>query len=287
MDSGDFHASSFAPGEAARLDSSVSFMTPSRNIVCTGGPGSLVCEASSRTLPRPPRPTQSPPGNWEPYVEFSSAGVTYGIAAGNPMVPSKANVLPYGSSLRLGDVECLSDTDGLTCVNFPSNTGFHLSRDDLTPLKAVEPVPADTRVEPRTPGNTYCGTIVSHAAISDAIKTLPNNEGWQWTEMGPGDYYTCHNIQLFEAGANGNGNRLPAMPAHVLVFDRGRFVGSATERPYAGLSGTLDDTDPSLIHLAFLVSRDGKHSNAPARARYENGHVTLLDPIPDGAIPAA
>lgn len=287
VDSGNFHQSSFNPGDPMLAGTHIVFTTPSGGITCTGDTNYLLCDAISRTLPRPPRPIETHTGNWEPYIEFTDGEITYGIAAGNPMVPAKGNTLQYGSTLRFGDVECLSATDGITCVNLSSSTGFHLSRDDLTPMRAASPMPRDVRVEPRTPGNKFCGALVDDAAVTDATKALPNNGGWHWEEVGPGDHYSCRDLQLFQVGSNNVGNKaLPAMPTYVLAFDRGRFVGSVTDHPYPWLRGEVDAVDPTLIHLTFLVVRDGTQSDAQIRARYANGAVTLLDQIPDGATPA-
>lgn len=289
MDSGGFHASTWHEDEPMGLDDRISFMTPSGHIICTGGSDVLICYAESATLPGPPRPVESSSGNWEPYLEFGDE-ITYGVAAGNPMLPQKANVLPYGSTLRFGDIECLSARDGITCVNFPSSTGFHLSRDDLTPMKAVDPMPVDARVEPRTPGNMYCGARVNYAAIKTAITSLPNSSGLRWIPVGPGDFYTCRDVQLFQAGTNDyvdKNHQMSSMPTYVLVFDRGRYVGPATDHAYSWLRGEVDKTDPTLIHLAVELIRNGKSAQPQFRARYVDGRITLLDPIPHDAIPAS
>lgn len=286
VDSGDFHASSWDPDVPMTQDpGSISFLTPSGNIACSGGTSVIVCASNSPALARPPRPVHTWGGNWEPYVEFDGK-ITYGVAAGNPMLPSKANTLPYGSTVRFGDIECLSARDGITCVHLSSSTGFHLSREDLTPLKALDPVPADTRIEPHAPSNAFCGAKVTPSAINGVIASLPNNSGRRWTVNGVGDDYSCRDLQLFQVSSNDRADQLPAVPTFVLVFDHGRFMTSVTDRPYAGLRGGVDKADPTLIHLVFTVTRDGQAADAPARARYDNGRVRMLDPIPDGAIAA-
>lgn len=286
VDSGNFHASRWREDEPMGLDDHISFMTPSGHIICTGGSNWIICYAQSATLPAPPRPVQSPSGNWEPYIEFGDE-ITYGVAAGNPMLPQKANVLPYGSTLRFGDIECLSARDGITCVNFASSTGFHLSRDDLTPMRTVDSMPVDSRVEPRTPGNAYCGAVVSNAAIKTAITALPNSGGLHWMPVGTGDFYTCHDLQLFQAGTNDydNNHQMPAMPTYVLAFDRGRFVGPITDHAYSWLRGEVDKSDPTLIHLTVHLIRNDKSANPQFRARYADGRITLLDSVPPDAVP--
>jgi hypothetical protein len=68
---------------------------------------------------------------------------------------SRVSVLPYGHTLRLhnlgpyGDTECLMARDGLTCVDYETRIGLHLSRDDFTPLVATDALQKDDRPEPR------------------------------------------------------------------------------------------------------------------------------------------
>ncbi|MUM16244.1 hypothetical protein FZI91_11130 [Mycobacterium sp. CBMA271] len=287
VDSGGFHE--WAPSRAAPVSSDVSlihFSTSDGNIHCSGSIGGIFCEVRESGIPKAPRPTG--PGNgpvaWQQVIELGPTGLRYGLFNGSVVVFPDGNTLPAGSTIRFGDVECLSGQGDITCVDYSSDTGFQLTRDALTPLRSAEALPRDTRVEPRTSRGTYCGALVTQQILTDALNSLPRTGNIKWNNRFYDlEAYSCRALQAFIAeGEMSAGD--PTAPNQVLFFDRGRFVGTATDRPYYGLWGKTDETDPTLIHVRFLLLPSRKQVTIPAR--YTNGRVQLLEPIPAGAVPA-
>ena len=117
-------------GGAAGADTLTAFHTPSGNIHClglVGEGGALVdCEIVETEGPIPPRPADCEL-DWG--RRFLVTEVTGGerICAGDTVRDPHGAVLPYGSSLGLGAITCLSTREGLECFN-PEGHGFFLSR---------------------------------------------------------------------------------------------------------------------------------------------------------------
>ncbi|TDZ82096.1 hypothetical protein DE4585_02625 [Mycobacteroides salmoniphilum] len=123
------------------------FRSPTGSIACTFRKYVLYCNVPQGTYPRTPKPDDLH-GNWiDSTVEFSSEGIRSGIAAIDPIVYAESNTLDYGNSIRIGDGgECLMERNGLTCVDYSTRTGMHLSRDDLTAMSANETLRYDPRL---------------------------------------------------------------------------------------------------------------------------------------------
>jgi hypothetical protein len=60
---------------------------------------------------------------------------SYGGCATEQLYPDPTNTLPYGSSLRNGELECSSASAGVTCADADSGSGFFLSRQRFTPVQ--------------------------------------------------------------------------------------------------------------------------------------------------------
>ena len=116
--------------EGAGADTLTAFHTPSGNIHClglVGEGGALVdCEIVETEGSLPPRPAgcELDWGHRFLVTEGTSGEM---VCAGDTVRDPHGAVLPYGSSLSLGAVTCLSTREGLECFN-PSGHGFFLSR---------------------------------------------------------------------------------------------------------------------------------------------------------------
>ena len=123
-------AALLALGTGAGADTLTAFHTPSGNIHClglVGGGGAVVdCEIVETDAALPPRPADC---DLDWGHRFLMTEVTPGerVCAGDTVRDPHGAVLPYGSSLSLGAVTCLSTREGLECFN-PSGHGFFLSR---------------------------------------------------------------------------------------------------------------------------------------------------------------
>jgi hypothetical protein len=111
------------------------FTTPSGNIRCSTPkePTVLLCEVTDHTYPSATKPTDAKePCQWFPdYAMLTDEGVAAGVCLPRPLVTRGSRVLPYGSSIRMGDFGCLSTEGGLLCANQVSGHGYQLSREAL------------------------------------------------------------------------------------------------------------------------------------------------------------
>lgn len=289
VDSGPYHLAGYNPGFPLRVNAgSVSLSTPSGNIHCTGTPRWVICKVEDGTVPAPPRPTTGAVGNWAPYIGIDTGGVSYGTFAGNPLVNAESTPLPYGSTLRFGDTGCRSAPDGLTCVNYVNSTGFHLSRDDFTPLKALRPVPRDTRIEPRGAQAGLCGPTVNPSSVDKAIAELPTpagvSEAW---ESGSVDWYSCGPVTTAGAAISADEENTGGFAlTHVLLFRDGRFIGTLTSVPYYGLRVVSDSDDADVLTAQFLLypqSSGGEAEVGTLQYRWNGDEFAPQGPLPDGA----
>lgn len=151
VDTVPYHVGGYLPSDSPTRSSDdyLHFSSPSGAISCTWRKYSLFCEVPQGTYPRTPKPAELQGGWQDSVVSFGWGGLQNGVSADDPIVYAVSNELPYGNTIRLQDgTECLMQTDGLTCVDYGKRIGFHLSRDDLTPLTATGALANDTRPQP-------------------------------------------------------------------------------------------------------------------------------------------
>jgi hypothetical protein len=102
------------------------FKTPSRNIVCAAGGGSIRCDIRSGVRPLPPHPSWCSV-DWGQGVQLSRRGRARYVFAGDTVLGQNVPVLRYGFTWRGGGITCISRSTGLTCRN-ASGRGFFMSR---------------------------------------------------------------------------------------------------------------------------------------------------------------
>ncbi|WP_236737493.1 hypothetical protein [Mycobacteroides franklinii] len=148
VDPEQYRPGGYMPGDAKTTNPDyLHFRSPTGSIACTFRKYVLFCDVPRGTYPRTPKPTDLQ-GNWsDTTVSFGyDGGIDNGVATNDPIVYAESNTLEYGRTIRLQDgIECLMERDGLTCVDYSTRTGMHLSRDDLTPLAADETLITDKR----------------------------------------------------------------------------------------------------------------------------------------------
>jgi hypothetical protein len=110
----------------------VTFHTPSGNIHCLAADdpdmGTFVdCELREiTTSPLQPRPAWCDL-DWGHRFSLSEYGTAEMGCAGDTVVDSGGQVLPYGRTIRFGAITCESQETGLTCSNAEGH-GFSLAR---------------------------------------------------------------------------------------------------------------------------------------------------------------
>jgi hypothetical protein len=103
------------------------FRTPSGNIGCAMFEGSARCDIKKRDWAPLPRPAKCPREvAYGQGLDMSRSGQAEFVCAGDTALDPSAAALSYGTASRVGGSECISRTDGVTCVN-QSGHGFFIS----------------------------------------------------------------------------------------------------------------------------------------------------------------
>jgi hypothetical protein len=103
------------------------FYTPSHNIACAVTPEKAFCDTSKRTWkPTVPKPSSCDLG-WGPRVGVDESGTGEFACVTYPLQIGSYGVLPDGKKLSRGGISCLSEDDGVTCVNSHGG-GFFVSQ---------------------------------------------------------------------------------------------------------------------------------------------------------------
>jgi hypothetical protein len=80
--------------------------------------------------------------NWQPDYIVLTDTPTQGTCADTPWVWVRGSVLPTGSTISVGNFQCLGDDSGLYCLNTRSGNGFALRDGDYRALSGADPAPA-------------------------------------------------------------------------------------------------------------------------------------------------
>jgi hypothetical protein len=103
------------------------FRTPSGNIGCAMYEGGARCDIRKRDWKPLPRPAAcSKEVGYGQGLEVPAGGEAGFVCAGDTALDPSASSLAYGTASRVGGSECISRTDGITCVNRASH-GFFIS----------------------------------------------------------------------------------------------------------------------------------------------------------------
>jgi hypothetical protein len=104
------------------------FQSPSKNITCDLTTDSVRCEIVKRDWEPPARPAGCELG-WGHGMSIENGKVNF-VCAGDTVVGTATTVLPYGTSLRAGSVQCDSGNAAMRCLDQKSQHGFTLSVED-------------------------------------------------------------------------------------------------------------------------------------------------------------
>jgi hypothetical protein len=104
------------------------FRTPSGNIGCAMFEGKARCDIRKRDWKPLPRPAScSREVGYGQGLEVPAGGAQARfVCAGDTALDPSASSLAYGNASRVGTSECISRTDGITCVN-QAGHGFFIS----------------------------------------------------------------------------------------------------------------------------------------------------------------
>jgi hypothetical protein len=103
------------------------FRAPSGNIGCIMFKGGTRCDIRKRDWAPLPRPAKCPKEvGYGQGLDVSRAGEASFVCAGDTALDPGAAALSYGTASRVGGSECISRSDGVTCVN-QAGHGFFIS----------------------------------------------------------------------------------------------------------------------------------------------------------------
>lgn len=136
------------------------FLMPSKNVACVMKPDSVVCQidgkqykakkgdidpttfegctatkADAMNIAAGTDPTWvCLPYDIRPGTDVASGGAWAGpgIGATDTLGETPVAVLPYGSTIRLGNMSCASDSAGVDCTDLTTGHGFQLAREAYT-----------------------------------------------------------------------------------------------------------------------------------------------------------
>jgi hypothetical protein len=106
------------------------FQTPSGNIACAMGGGSVRCDIQEHSWTPPPKPSYCDV-DWGGGVAVGRRDPAGFVCAGDTVFSPNNPVLQYGEKIFKNRFKCASKQKGVRCKNQKSGHGFLLSRDDV------------------------------------------------------------------------------------------------------------------------------------------------------------
>ena len=122
--------------------------------------------------------------------------------------------------------------------------------------------------------DSTCASDSASTVVSKALHELKNKSKWdQWTNVSRTyeGYDPCAELSWIDAipGSSPSDCCISSMAHHILLFHRGKFIGTATYEPYS-FSPVITRTSDSSIRVTYrYMKEDEKVHNASGRATAE------------------
>ena len=118
--------------------------------------------------------------------------------------------------------------------------------------------------------DSTCASDSASAVVSKALRDLKNKSKWdQWTNVSRTyeGYDPCAELSWIDAipGSSPSDCCISSMAHHILLFHRGKFIGTATYEPYS-FSPVITRTSDSSISVTYRYVK-GDESSASASGR--------------------
>lgn len=118
--------------------------------------------------------------------------------------------------------------------------------------------------------DSTCASDSASTVVSKALRDLKNKKNWdQWTNVSESyeGYDPCAELSWIDAvpGSSPSSCCTAAMVHHILLFHRGKFIGTATYEPYS-FSPVITRTSDSSISVTYRYVK-GDESSASASGR--------------------
>jgi len=122
--------------------------------------------------------------------------------------------------------------------------------------------------------DSTCASDSASTVVSKALRELKNKSKWdQWTNVSRTyeGYDPCAELSWIDAipGSSPSDCCISSMAHHILLFHRGKFIGTATYEPYS-FSPVITRTSDSSIRVTYRYMKDDeKVHNASGRTTAE------------------
>lgn len=135
----------------------------------------------------------------------------------------------------------------------------------------AEPTASESKTsESESKKDSTCASDSASTVVSKALRELKNKSKWdQWTNVSRTyeGYDPCAELSWIDAipGSSPSDCCISSMAHHILLFHRGKFIGTATYEPYA-FSPVITRTSDSSISVTYRYVK-GDESSASASGR--------------------
>ena len=207
-----------------------------------------------------------------------------------------------GAALALVVTSCSASTDSAVSGTVVSSSGSASASASATSTQALFPTPS---ASPRasasaTPGasspapvpsvvtitvhaeptaseskkDSTCASDSASTVVSKALRELKNKSKWdQWTNVSRTyeGYDPCAELSWIDAipGSSPSDCCISSMAHHILLFHRGKFIGTATYEPYSFSPVITRTSDSSISVIYRYMKEDEKVHNASGRTTAE------------------
>ena len=135
----------------------------------------------------------------------------------------------------------------------------------------AEPTASESKTsESESKKDSTCASDSASTVVSKALRDLKNKSKWdQWTNVSRTyeGYDPCAELSWIDAipGSSPSDCCISSMAHHILLFHRGKFIGTATYEPYS-FSPVITRTSDSSISVTYRYVK-GDESSASASGR--------------------
>lgn len=135
----------------------------------------------------------------------------------------------------------------------------------------AEPTASESKTsESESKKDSTCASDSASTVVSKALRELKNKSKWdQWTNVSRTyeGYDPCAELSWIDAipGSSPSDCCISSMAHHILLFHRGKFIGTATYEPYS-FSPMITRTSDSSISVTYRYVK-GDESSASASGR--------------------
>ena len=140
----------------------------------------------------------------------------------------------------------------------------------------AEPTASESKSDSKSESkkDSTCASDSASTVVSKALRELKNKKNWdEWTNVSASyeGYDPCAELSWIDAvpGSSPSSCCTAAMVHHILLFHRGKFIGTATYEPYS-FSPVITRTSDSSIRVTYRYMKDDeKVHNASGRTTAE------------------